>query len=262
MTNIHILGIPFDEKSSYKKGAAEGPQMIRYTLNDTSSNMYTETDVDLEADVSMIDGGDITIDGYDSLLPNISQVLKPGEKYIFLGGDHSITYPLVKATNSIQPSFDLLLFDAHTDLYDQFEGDKYSHACPFARIMEEGLCKRLLQIGIRTVTPHQKEQADKFGVEIIQMKNIHLMSEVTFERPLYISIDLDAFDPAHAPGVSHHEPGGLTARQVVNFLHSIKVPIVSADIVELNPKRDHKRMTAALAAKLLKELCGIMALND
>ncbi len=259
---VNIIGIPFDQKSSYMRGAATGPDAVRDTLHDSSSNYWTENGTNLDIDVMMKDLGNLAVPTYESLYPAISAAIRPEEAHIFLGGDHSITYPIVKAISQEQPSFDILHIDAHTDLYDEFEGDKYSHACPFARIMEEGLCKRLIQVGIRTVTMHQQEQADKFGVSIIRMKDIHRLDELRFERPVYMSIDLDGFDPAYAPGVSHHEPGGMQPRTLINFLLNTPFTLFAADIVELNPLRDHERMTAALAAKLLKELCGKIATNE
>ena len=255
---INILGIPYDQKSSYMRGAAGAPSVIRYTLNDGSSNDWTETGHHIREDATLNDLGDIMALDYEKLHEAISEKYSPDESYIFLGGDHSISFPIIQAIHQKRQGFDILHFDAHTDLYDNFEGDRHSHACPFARIMEAGLCERLIQVGIRTVTKHQQEQIDKFGVELITMREINKLHDLIFERPLYISIDLDGFDPAYAPGVSHHEPGGLVPRNIINFLQNIQKEIIAIDIVELNPRRDHERMTAALACKLLKEVAGIM----
>ncbi|MEL6987097.1 MAG: arginase family protein [Bacteroidota bacterium] len=177
-----------------------------------------------------------------------------GDHLITLGGDHSISYPVVKALSEKHDKIDILHIDAHTDLYDEFEGDRYSHACPFARIMEEELCDQLVQVGIRCLTPHQKEQAEKFNVNIIEMKDYHLSRIPIFRNPLYLSLDMDGIDPAYAPGVAHHEPGGLTSRQVIDIIHNINGNLIGADIVEFNPDRDVSGITAALAGKLLKEI--------
>src|SRR5690606_28940578 len=115
---------------------------------------------------------------------------------------------------------------AHADLYDDFEGNPHSHASPFARIMEHRLAKRLVQVGIRTLNPHQREQAKHFGVEIIEIKDWNDNQTFSFEGPLYISLDMDALDPAFAPGVSHHEPGGFSTRQVLNIIQNLKANIV------------------------------------
>ena len=122
--------------------------------------------------------------------------------------------------------------------------------------------ENLVQVGIRTMNSHQKNQVDKFGVDVRQMKNLKTDDLVSFQNPLYISLDMDGLDPAYAPGVSHHEPGGLTSRQVFDLINQIKSPIIGADIVEYNPNRDTHDVTGALAAKLLKEIWGKMVENN
>src|SRR4029077_15900235 len=139
----------------------------------------------------------------------IAHLLTRGERPIALGGDHSVTYPILRAIARATGPVTLLHVDAHPALYDDFEGDRYSHACPFARIMEEELASRLVQVGIRTMTGHQRAQADRFGVEVITMRSWQEGVRPRLAAPLYISIDLDGLDPAFAPGVSHREPGGL-----------------------------------------------------
>ncbi|HEU5368900.1 MAG TPA: arginase family protein, partial [Ktedonobacterales bacterium] len=142
--------------------------------------------------------------------------------------------------------------------YDEFNGERFTHASPFARIMEEGLAQRLIQVGIRAMTPHQRDQARRFGVEVIAMRDYHPDLAFKIEGPVYVSLDLDALDPAFAPGVSHHEPGGLTVRDVLHLLWRIGAPIVGADIVEYNPVRDHADRTAMVAAKFYKELVALL----
>ncbi len=123
--------------------------------------------------------------------------------------------------------------------------------------MELGKIDSLTQVGIRTLNDHQREQADRFGVDIIEMKDFE-QATLFLQGPLYISLDLDALDPAYAPGVSHHEPGGMTTRQLIELLHAIEVPVVGADIVECNPTRDINNMTAMVGYKLMKELIELM----
>jgi agmatinase len=184
----------------------------------------------------------------------ISHGLKP----ISLGGDHSITYPIVKSFRRRFPHLSLLHIDAHPDLYDELQGNRFSHASPFARIMEEKLADRLVQVGIRTITGHQRAQANKFGVEVHEMKHWSGSLVLQFDTPVYLTIDMDALDPAFAPGVSHHEPGGLSTREVINLIHSVKAPLIGADIVEFNPTRDPLGITAMACAKLLKEVAAKM----
>jgi arginase len=124
--------------------------------------------------------------------------------------------------------------------------------------MEEGLAQRLIQVGIRGMNPHQREQVRRFGVEVIAMRDYQPGLSLQLDGPVYISLDLDALDPAFAPGVSHHEPGGFSVREVLNILWSVRVPVVGVDLVEYNPVRDHADQTAMVAAKFYKELVALL----
>lgn len=253
MSNIIIQGIQYDEKSSYQRGPRLAPPLIREALTCGSSNMFAEDLTSIESPL-VEDKGDFTIVDYFEIATITQDHISNGGKVLTLGGDHSITFPVIKAHHSRYPKLDILHIDAHSDLYDEYEGDKYSHACPFARVMENGFAARLVQVGIRTLNPHQSEQAEKFGVEIHQMKNLDLSNIRKFDNPLYISLDMDGFDPAFAPGVSHHEPGGLSSREVINLIQNLDAEVIGADIVEYNPNRDFQNMTAFLAAKMMKEI--------
>lgn len=257
MNQIFIHGFPYDEKSSYQKGPHLAPPLIREALNCDSSNLFAEdgTSIDNHA---IQDKGDFKITEYFDIESITQKQLISDGKILSLGGDHSITFPIIKAFNNKYPSIDILHIDAHADLYHEFNGDKYSHACPFARIMENNLATRLVQVGIRTLNTHQRHQAEKYRVEILHMNSFEESQIPKFKNPLYISIDLDGIDPAYAPGVSHNEPGGLTSRQVINIIQNIDANIIGADIVEYNPKKDFQNMTAFLAAKIMKELLAKM----
>ena len=257
MKNILIQGIQFDEKSSFQEGPGLAPPLIRKALYSGASNLFTEAGINLDSS-RIIDQGDFEISRYFEIEAITAQHLASGSKILTLGGDHSITFPIIKAYHQHYPNLAILQIDAHPDLYHEFEGDPYSHACPFARIMEHGLAARLVQVGIRTLNPHQAEQARKYPVEMHQMKDWDLSKLPAFENPLYISLDLDGIDPAFAPGVSHPEPGGLSTRQVLDLLHRIDAEVVGADIVEYNPHRDVQNLTAILAGKLMKEILGKM----
>ena len=250
---IGLQGILFDEKSSYLKGPAHAPPLIRDAYKSDSANYFSESGLELLPNV-FNDLGDFTIDDYFDIERITAKNLDSKQPLITLGGDHSITYPILKAVTNQYGPVNILHIDAHSDLYNEFEGDKYSHACPFARIMEDELANRLLQVGVRTLSTHQKEQADKFGVEILAMKDFAIDSIPHFNEPIYLSLDIDALDPAFAPGVSHHEPGGFSTRQVLQIIQKIEVPIIGADIVEYNPKRDINGVTAMVCAKFLKEI--------
>ena len=124
--------------------------------------------------------------------------------------------------------------------------------------MEENLVTRLVQVGIRTMNPHQRAQAERFGVEINEMRDWQPGTVIEFDGPVYLSLDLDVLDPAFAPGTSHHEPGGFSTREVLGIIQNLRAPVVGADIVELNPVRDPLGITAMAAAKLLKEVLALM----
>jgi arginase family enzyme len=124
--------------------------------------------------------------------------------------------------------------------------------------MEERLAKRLVQIGIRTLNGHQRDQAEKFGVEMVQIRELPAYDRLEIHGPVYISFDIDVLDPAFAPGISHREPGGMTVREAIAHLHAIEGTIVGADIVEYNPEQDVAGMTGVVAAKILKEILGKM----
>ncbi len=254
-----VVGVPYDDNSSFMKGPAKAPPKIREAFNSDATNTCTESGLDLSKQSNFIDVGDLELKkGLNALgyIEHIYQELLDNQvRVLSLGGDHAVTLPIIQAYEKHFPELNILHFDAHPDLYDEFEGNRYSHACPFARIMEEGLIKKLVQVGIRAMTPHQQEQADRFNVTVIDMKSWPKgLSRLQFNGPVYISLDLDALDPAYAPGVSHLEPGGLRTRDVITVIQQIKAPIVGADIVEYNPVRDINGMTAMVAAKFLKEL--------
>lgn len=259
-----ILGIPFDGQSSYLRGAAEAPQKIREALACDASNHWTELGVDLGVAGIYEDGGDLDFFEQDALRAiesAISAMALRGIRPMSLGGDHSITHPIVKAIAGKYPNLTIFHFDAHPDLYDEFEGNRFSHACPFARIMEAGLAKRLVQVGIRTINRHQREQAERFGVEVIEMSGLPAHALLQAAGPAYVSFDMDVLDPAFAPGLSHREPGGMSVREAIAHLHAIHGEIVGADLVEFNPVRDIGGLTATVAAKILKEILGKMILQ-
>jgi len=255
---VVCLGIPLDENSSYLKGAAQAPQQIRNAYNSDSSNYWTENGINLKDNSDWTDVGDLKLsqmpEAFREIESEVSKQIEKGNRILSLGGDHSITFPIIKGFARKYPNLNILHIDAHGDLYDDFEGNKFSHACPFARIMEGGLATRLVQIGIRTYNAHQREQVRRFNVEAIEMKDWSDSTTFTFDGPLYISLDLDALDPAFVPGVSHYEPGGFSTRQVLSVIQNLRANIVGADIVELNPTRDINNVTAMVAAKFFKEI--------
>lgn len=220
----------------------------------------------MSADGVLADAGDLTLpndpaEARDGIEQGVRGILDRGDKPLLLGGDHSVTYPVLRAFRAHAATLTILHFDAHGDLYDEFEGDRYSHACPFARVMEERLAARLIQVGLRTLTPHQRSQSAKLGTEIYGADRwrdaIPVVSAL--RGPLYISLDMDVLEPMLAPGISHPEPGGLTVRDLLEVLFAVRTSVTGADVVEYNPRNDVRDLTARVAAKFVKELAGLMS---
>jgi arginase len=262
---IKLIGIPFDGNSSFLKGPAMAPPRIRLMDSDGSANSFAENGAEITNGKSYSDKGDITFNimnpesVYKTIKQKIQEELRSDDKIICFGGDHSVSFPVIEAFSEKYKDLNILHLDAHADLYDNFDDNPYSHASPFARLMEMGTIKSLTQVGIRTFNTHQKEQANRFGVKVIEMKDFNFDFIKSLQFPLYISLDLDVLDPAFAPGISHHEPGGMSTRELIKIIQSISGEIVGADIVEYNPTRDVNNMTAMVAYKLFKELVAKMS---
>lgn len=261
---IKVLGIPFDSNSSFLKGPAHAPTRIGLMAHEGSANSYSENGKEIIAGKTYEDLGDIAFkgtkaaDAFKLIKQAVSHELLQPAKLFCYGGDHSVSYPVIDAFSEKYPNLNILHLDAHADLYENFYDNPFSHASPFARLMEKGKIKSLTQVGIRTLNKHQREQADKYGVRIIEMKKFNDDFLKQLQSPLYISLDIDVLDPAFAPGVSHHEPGGLSTRQLIQIIQNVDVDIVGADLVEYNPIRDINNMTAMVCYKLFKELIAKM----
>ncbi len=246
-------------------GPSLAPPLVRAALHCPSTNLSTECGGDLEDfadDGRLVDVGDLVdIAGSDGLLcirRRAEALRAAGYRVAAVGGDHAVTLPLVQACADLAPQLTLVHLDAHPDLYEELDGDRFSHACPFARIMEAGGALRLLQVGIRTCNAHQRQQARRWPVEMFYSGSRLDTEFPKVTWPAYLSVDLDVLDPAFAPGVSHHEPGGLTTRDVISLIHTLQGVLVGADVVEYNPRQDLNGVTGRVAAKLVKEILGSM----
>ena len=260
---LALIGLGIDANSSHLFGAAAGPGAIRAALHSGSGNSSNEAGLDVVASIG--DVGDLPVENVrgsvadaDAITSAIAGIIAGGQRPIALGGDHSVTYPILRAVGAHHPDLTVVHIDAHPDLYDDLDDNPLSHASPFARALEAGCMSRLVQLGIRTANPHQREQAARFGVEMISPRELPSASLDSIDGPVYLTIDLDGIDPSEAPGVSHHEPGGLTMREVLDIIDALRGVVIGADIVELNPSRDVVDMTAMVGAKLLKEVAGTM----
>ena len=266
LESIGILGIPYDDDSSFLLGCRKGPDAIRAAAACRSGHWVAENGVDLQdhpriADLGNIEFSDST-DPRTAIETAVHHALQNQTATLSLGGDHSITYPILKAYADHFGPVNVLQLDAHPDLYDVLDDNRFSHACPFARSHESGLIQRHVQIGIRTLTPHQQIQADRFGVEVHAMTDSPQVTQLEFDGPVYLTLDLDVLDPAFAPGINHYEPGGMSVRDVLALIQNLKTGLIGADIVELNPDRDFQDMTARVAAKFMKEILASMLTSD
>ncbi|CAN6566399.1 unnamed protein product [Malus baccata var. baccata] len=275
VASTSLLGVPLGHNSSFLQGPAFAPPRIREAIWCGSTNSTTEEGKELNDPRVLTDVGDVPVQEIrdcgvddDRLMNVISESVKlvmeqDPLRPLVLGGDHSISYPVVRAVSEkLGGPVDILHLDAHPDIYHAFEDNKYSHASSFARIMEGGYARRLLQVGIRSINNEGRVQGKRFGVEQYEMRTFsrdrHFLENLKLGegvKGVYISIDVDCLDPAFAPGVSHIEPGGLSFRDVLNILHNLQGDVVAADVVEFNPQRDTvDGMTAMVAAKLVREL--------
>src|SRR4051794_18708492 len=230
MGAVSLLGVPHDENSSYLRGAAEAPDAIRRMLHCDAYSIWSETGIDLGAVGRLVDHGDVRFvadaDPWEAIERAVGGALDAGHPLLSLGGDHAVTYPILRAVRRRHPRLTILHIDAHPDIYDAYQGNPRSHASPFARIMEEGLTDRLIQVGLRAYNDHHRAQFKRFGVEVVEAGRCNGPLRFDFDMPVYVTIDMDGIDPAYAPGVSHREPGGLSPRWVIDLLHRIERPIV------------------------------------
>ncbi|MFC3880454.1 agmatinase [Algoriphagus namhaensis] len=257
---LKLLGIPFDANSSFLKGPSYAPDRIRLMDKEGSANRFAENGIEVIPGETYADLGDLSFESTDPkkafelIRTRVFKEISSGERLLSIGGDHSVSFPIIDAHSEVHKGLNILHFDAHADLYENFDNNPFSHASPFARLMETGRINSLTQVGLRTLSTHQRDQANRYGVKIIEMKDLNEAFLHQLKGPLYISLDLDVLDPAFAPGVSHHEPGGMSTRELISFIQKVPLRVIGADLVEYNPMRDTNSMTAMVGYKLMKEL--------
>ena len=239
--SFSLIGLPWDEKSSFRKGAALAPQRIRGHL---------------KKDILIHDCGDLKVSGSDqevirAIEEKINEILSSGSIPIVLGGDHAVTYPTVRALGKLYNRIDLIYIDAHPDLYPDFKGDPLSHACVMARILELDFVNKIYQIGIRESTEEQDRLAQEKGIVTFSKDQFQKAYGLKTEEPTYLSIDIDVLDPKFAPGVANGIPDGISPQQLIDLICSLEAHIIGFDIVEINPKCDVSDMTSKIAAEII-----------
>mgnify|MGYP001085269976 CR=1 FL=1 len=276
--DLVVVGVPWDATSSYRRGAVAGPDAIRRATSGRLYNRFTEQGLDLAALWKVCDHGNVKETSdisklKKSLASAISLHDHRDHSTLFLGGDHFISYPCFSLmAQKCKSRFSLLYFDAHPDLYESYEGSRYSHATTVSRILEDKNLSSgtVCYVGIRASTSEQNERIRTLGLTAHTTKDVYRrgcdaiassIRSVLLNQPVYLSIDLDCLDPAFAPGVGNPQPGGLSTTQILEILHGIEgLEIVVADIVEYSPRFDsNARTTAFTSAILIKEIMGIIA---
>ena len=263
--NLVFVGLPDDSQSSCRFGAAQAPVRIRKAYDGRCYNSCTESGLDLAGMVT--DLGDWPVMGswagtQESYRKKASELFRDGLVPFFCGGDHAVTVPVVQALAELGRPVQVIQLDAHPDLYRELDGNRTSHACTGRLILEMKHVAGLTLMGVRAVTPGQKTLATRYGsrLKLIPAKGIcgalPRLEHLPPDSLVYLSIDLDVFDPAFAPGVNHPVPGGFSSRQVIDMIQDLPRQLVGMDVVELNPDRDLNDLTAVLAGGLFHEAMG------
>jgi agmatinase len=270
--DVAVVGLPFDGGASYRPGARFGPQAIRQASS-LLRGFNPTLGVEPFSYFRVVDWGDagtspVSIeDAFGAVEAAISEVLSAGAWPLILGGDHSISLPVLRALAKEHGPVGLVHFDAHPDTWDVHFGHRYTHATPFRRAIEEGVLDgaRYCQVGIRGSLPKRTDLDDAraLGVTVLPADEVYAIGlDATLERirgvasgPIHVSVDIDVCDPAFAPGTGTPEVGGFSSRELVSLLRGLApLEVVGFDLVEVSPPYDHAEVTAILAANLAYEM--------
>lgn len=278
--DVKIVGVPFDTGVSYRPGARFGPAHIR-----ASSKLLRPYNPAMDIapfDVQQVaDAGDIAVNPFDiiealdTVERSVTQLSSDGARILTLGGDHTLALPLLRSLHRDRGPLAVLHFDAHLDTWDTYFGAPYTHGTPFRRASEEGLIdmERSMHVGTRgpLYSAHDLEADGLLGFQVVrsddyQSDGVRSIVERIHRRvaggPVYVSVDIDVLDPAHAPGTGTPEAGGMTSRELLTTLRGLTgLDIVGADIVEVAPAYDHAELTGIAAAHVGFELLSVMAAN-
>jgi agmatinase len=257
-SDLVVIGFPYDRTASFLPGARFAPEYIRLcTTNIEGYSPYQNQSLDRKKICDLGDHYFRTADHIADMEREASRICRAGKRAIFLGGEHTITYPVVKAIRKIKGSFSVIQFDAHADLRDSFHGEKISHACVLRRVSEVVGVKNIYQFGIRSGTAEEfsfHKQLYKFEVLKPLKKILHKIKD-----PVYLTIDVDVLDPGVLPCVGTPEPGGISFKELLASLMLFKGrKIVGADIVEYNPLAASPWVSGSLVAEILRELVLVM----
>ncbi len=275
-----IVGVPFDTGVTYRPGARFGPGHIR-----DSSRLLRPYNPVLNtspfASMQVVDAGDMAVNPFDlneaiaTIEHNARDLLERSPHLLTLGGDHTIALPLLRAFSALHGPLAVVHFDAHLDTWNTYFGAAYTHGTPFRRASEEGLLDKdaCVHVGIRgpLFTTADLDQDAEQGFTVISAPEADALGVAGIaervaarvgDRPVYVSVDIDVLDPAHAPGTGTPEAGGLTSRELLGIVRSfVGLNMVGADIVEVAPAYDHAQITGVAAAHVGFELLSALAAN-
>ena len=278
---VAVVGVPFDSGVSYRPGARFGANHVREASR-LLRPYHPALDASPFENLQVADAGDMAVNPFDineaieTVQQNALDLTASGSRLLTLGGDHTIALPLLRAaTERAGSPVALLHFDAHLDTWDTYFGAEYTHGTPFRRAVEEGILdtEAISHIGTRGPLYGKKdlEEDRRFGFGILTSSDVFRqgVDEVVAKlrsrignRPLYVSVDIDVLDPAHAPGTGTPEAGGLTSRELLEILRGLRgLNLVGADVVEVAPAYDHADITAVAASHVAYDLITLMGLS-
>ena len=277
--DVAIVGIPFDAGTSYRPGARLGPQAIRQASRHLRTQYHPAYDTEPFAEQQVADAGDISCNPYNiekavvEIQKGATELLGKVDRIISLGGDHTIALPLLRAVNHYHGPVALVHFDAHLDTWDTYYGAPYTHGTPFRRAAEEKLFleSASMHVGIRgpLYSRDDLKNDKELGFKVIHCDEFqnegvdHVVKRIrdrVGDNPMYLSIDIDVLDPAHAPGTGTPEIAGMSSRELVGVLRGLAgLNIISADVVEVSPAYDHAELTSLSAATTVFEITNLFA---
>jgi len=258
-----MVGLPYDGTCSYRPGARFGPEMIRiasYGLESYSPIQGRDLD-----EVKFYDAGEIEFqfgnreDSLQKIETAAQETLLYNKKWLGIGGEHLVTFPVIKAYSKKYPELYVIHFDAHADVREDYLEEKLSHACVMRRISEIITPDNLIQIGIRSGTQEEFAWMAENNTLVKTQEELKARLKFLENKPIFLSIDLDVLDPSLMSGTGTPEPGGKSYSELMSWLMLLKnINIVGADVVELSPHYDHSGVSTVTAAKVIREVLLLM----
>jgi agmatinase len=279
--DVAVVGVPFDTGVSYRPGARFAPSAVREASR-LLRPYHPGLDVSPFERIQVADGGDIAVNPFhigeaiETIEQASADLQAGGTKLVTIGGDHTIALPLLRAVSRIHGPVALLHFDAHLDTWDTYFGEPYTHGTPFRRAVEDGILdtEAISHVGTRGPLYGKKDLEDdrRLGFGIVTSSDVmrrgvdetvDALRQRIGSRPLYVSIDIDVLDPAHAPGTGTPEAGGMTSRELLEIIRGLRgLNLVGADVVEVAPAYDHADITSVAASHLAYDLVSLLALQE